>query len=165
MSENLLQYNGSKGNMIELVIANSDSMASGAIKALQENGYNLGTAGSVTIPVFGVDASDTGRQLISQGIMAGTVSQDPDETATCICSMVQNAQQGRDLLDGLDSYARDEKNGLDRKIYIPCSIYVPETEGEASADGSDGSASGSEASDAAGATDSSAGSSDEAGAE
>ena len=134
MREDLLRVGPGRDGMIELVIANNDSMAAGAIKALQEVGYNLGTPGSTTIPVFGVDASAMGRQLISRGVMAGTVSQDPDETAACMCSMVLNARRGQDLLAGLDAYPRDEKDGLSRAVFIPCSIYEPETSGEGVAD-------------------------------
>jgi methyl-galactoside transport system substrate-binding protein len=154
MREDLLRIGAGHGDMIELVIANNDSMAAGAIKALQEEGYNLGTPGSTTIPVFGVDASATGRQLISQGLMAGTVSQDPDAAAECMCSMALNARGGQDLLAGLDSYPRDEKDGLSRAVFIPCSIYEPEaseepaasTEGDGPAATADGGSEGPSAS-------------------
>ncbi|MDO4797059.1 MAG: galactose ABC transporter substrate-binding protein [Coriobacteriales bacterium] len=126
MTTNLVHYNEEKDNMIELVIANSDAMAEGAIEALQTFGYNLGTPGSTTIPVFGVDASAAGRELIAKGIMTGTIAQDAQAMADCIAQMVENAKNGKDLLDGMDSYPRDTEFGRDRMIILPYSIYSPQ---------------------------------------
>lgn len=128
MTTNLVHYNEESGNMIELVIANSDSMAEGAIDALQAFGYNLGAPGSTTIPVFGVDASATGRELIAKGIMTGTIAQDSQAMADCIAKMIQNAKNGKDLLDGMDSYPRDTEFGRARMIVLPYSIYSPQKE-------------------------------------
>ena len=125
MLTNLTRYNEDNGNMIELVIANSDSMAEGAISALQMHGYNLGTDDCITIPVFGVDATAEGRQLIASGIMTGTIAQDAEAMASCICQMVENAQGGHDLLSGMDSYPRDTEYGRERMVLLPYSIYNP----------------------------------------
>ena len=122
----LSRFNEDNGNMIELVIANSDAMAEGAIEALQTYGYNLGTKDCTTIPVFGVDATEAGRQLIASGIMTGTISQDAQAMADCICQMVQNAQGKHDLLSGMDSYPRDTEFDRKRMILLPHSIYSPE---------------------------------------
>ena len=126
MMTNLGQYNEISDNMIELVICNSDTMAEGAIRALQAFGYNTGDGISTTIPVFGVDASPAGRQLISEGKMAGTVVQDAQGMADCISLLTQNISEGRELLDGTENYARDTKNKLEHKLYIPYSVYEPE---------------------------------------
>ena len=126
MTTNLVHYNEENGNMIELVIANSDSMAEGAIDALQTFGYNLGTSDSTTIPVFGVDASAAGRELIAQGIMTGTIAQDAQAMADCIAEMTKNAKDGKDLLDGMDAYPRDTEFGRERMIVLPYSIYSPQ---------------------------------------
>ena len=67
MTTNLTQYNEENKNMIELVICNNDGMAEGAISALNDKGYNLGTDDCKTIPVFGVDATDAAKQLIKDG--------------------------------------------------------------------------------------------------
>ena len=61
MTTNLTQYNEENKNMIELVICNNDGMAEGAISALNDKGYNLGTDDGKTIPVFGVDATDAAQ--------------------------------------------------------------------------------------------------------
>ncbi len=125
MLTNLTRYNEENGNMIELVIANSDAMAGGAINALQMNGYNLGTDDCTTIPVFGVDATAAGRQLIADGIMTGTISQDAQAMADCICQMVENTKEGHELLANMDSYPRDTEYDRERMILLPYSIYSP----------------------------------------
>lgn len=126
MMTNLGQYNETSENMIELVICNSDTMAEGAIRALQAFGYNTGDETATTIPVFGVDASPAGRQLISEGKMAGTVVQDAQGMAHCISLLTSNINEGKDLLDGTEDYARDTKNKIEHKLYIPYSVYEPE---------------------------------------
>ena len=126
MMTNLGQYNETSENMIELVICNSDTMAEGAIRALQAFGYNTGDETATTIPVFGVDASPAGRQLISEGKMAGTVVQDAPGMAHCISLLTSNINEGKDLLDGTEDYARDTKNKIEHKLYIPYSVYEPE---------------------------------------
>ena len=128
MTTDLVHYNEENGNMIELVIANSDAMAEGAIDALQTFGYNLGTPDSTTIPVFGVDATDAGRELVAKGIMTGTIAQDAQAMADCIAKMVENANDGVDLLQGMDSYPRDAEFGRERMIVLPYSIYSPQEE-------------------------------------
>ncbi len=144
MMTDLLYYNEEQGNMIELVIANSDAMAEGAINALQAFGYNDGEEGHTTIPVFGVDASEAGKELIAQGYMTGTVKQDAVAMAACISELVQNVYDGKDLFSGMDDYPRDEENGIESKILLPYSAYEPEdtppaSDGDGTSDG-DGSA-------------------------
>lgn len=126
LTTDLVHYNEENGNMIELVIANSDAMAAGAIDALQTFGYNLGTTDSTTIPVFGVDASAEGRELIAKGIMTGTIAQDAQAMADCIAEMIENDKNGKDLLEGMDSYPRDTEFGRERMIVLPYSIYSPQ---------------------------------------
>ena len=80
MQTNLASYNEANGNMIELIICNNDNMAEGCITALQAAGYNNGE-GTTTIPVFGVDATDSAQQLIAAGTMTGTIKQDAEGMA------------------------------------------------------------------------------------
>ena len=80
MTTNLSQYNEGSNNMIELVICNNDGMAEGAVSALNDKGYNL-----------------------------GTVKQDADGMAACIADLAKNAAGGKDLMDGTDSYNISEK--------------------------------------------------------
>ena len=63
----LSAYSESNKNMVELIIANNDEMALGAISALNEAGYNK--EGGKIIPVFGIDATDAATAKIDAGYM------------------------------------------------------------------------------------------------
>ena len=103
MTTNLALYNEKKGNMIELVICNSDGMAEGAVQALNEAGYNLGDGESTTIPVFGIDGTYMGREMIQGRKMTGTAVCDAEKIAGKIASLLDNLSFGRELTEGLDS--------------------------------------------------------------
>ena len=125
MTTNLSQYNEGNNNMIELVICNNDAMAEGVISALNDKGYNLGSdSEGKTIPVFGVDATDAAKQLIKDGKMTGTIKQDAEGMAEAIAKLAGNGANGRDLMDGTDSYNISEK--VSNKIYIPYGEYTGE---------------------------------------
>mgnify|MGYP000300247935 CR=1 FL=1 len=124
MTTNLTQYNEENKNMIELVICNNDGMAEGAISALNDKGYNLGTDDCKTIPVFGVDATDAAKQLIKDGKMTGTIKQDAEGMAACIADLTKNAGSGQDVMAGTDSYNISEN--VKNKIYIPYAMYTGE---------------------------------------
>ncbi len=113
-------YSESGGNMVELVIANNDEMALGALAALEEAGYNKGN-GKV-IPVFGIDASEAARNKIRSGAMAGTIKQDADGMARAIAKIAANFKAGKDPFDGID-----ENNIVDGwRVNIPYSVYTGE---------------------------------------
>lgn len=97
----LAQYSEANGNMVELVIANNDDMALGAIAALQAAGYNNGTG--KTIPVFGVDATDAAKEKIADGSMTGTIKQDAVGMAEAVSTIAQNLAVGKATFDGIDS--------------------------------------------------------------
>jgi len=97
----LAQYSEANGNMVELVIANNDDMALGAIAALQAAGYNNGTG--KTIPVFGVDATDAAKEKIADGSMTGTIKQDAVGMAEAVSTIAQNLAAGKATFDGIDS--------------------------------------------------------------
>lgn len=101
MNTVLAQYSESNKNMVELVIANNDDMAMGAIASLQTAGYNNGTG--KTIPVFGVDAIDGAKDAISKGNMIGTIKQDADGMASAITTITQNMLGGKSTFEGIDS--------------------------------------------------------------
>ncbi len=94
---------GNKDYTVELVIANNDSMAMGAISALQDADFNLGTGKDcTTIPVFGVDATDEAVAAIAAGTMSGTVKQSATGMAEAVTLLVQNAVAGEtDLMTGI----------------------------------------------------------------
>ena len=97
----LAQYSEANSNMVELVIANNDDMALGAIAALQAAGYNNGTG--KTIPVFGVDGTDAAKEKIADGSMTGTIKQDAEGMANAISTITQNLASGKATFEGIDS--------------------------------------------------------------
>ena len=100
MNTILSAYSESNKNMVELVIANNDEMAKGAISALQGAGYNNGE-GTKTIPVFGVDATADARALISEGKMTASVMQDAKGMAKTITTLAGNIKDGKPLMEGI----------------------------------------------------------------
>lgn len=117
----LAQYSEGNNNMIEVVIANNDGMAEGAVSSLQTAGYNLGDGNATTIPVFGVDATSSAKQLIDEGKMTGTVKQDAEGMASTIATMVDSVADGGDLMDDTAQYNVDE--GI-AKIRVPYGLYT-----------------------------------------
>ncbi len=118
MNTILAEYSEANKNMIELVIANNDGMAEGAVAALQAAGYNKGEEGSLTIPVYGVDAMDSAVQKIENGQMTGTVLQDGEKMASTIMTLVSNIQTGAAIMDNTADFNVDE--GV-AKIRVPYS--------------------------------------------
>ncbi|MBR2552624.1 MAG: substrate-binding domain-containing protein [Erysipelotrichaceae bacterium] len=130
MNTNLAEYSEANGNMIELVIANNDDMALGAIAALQSAGYNLGDGKSVKIPVFGVDATQAAQDAIKADTMTGTVKQDADGMAQAICTAVSAIAEGATVADAAakvvssgDIFTMAE--GFTNKVFV---AYAPFTE-------------------------------------
>ena len=99
MKTNLALYTEEDGNMIELVICNSDDMAVGAVEALNAAGYNLGAGESTTIPVFGIDGTVEARELIQGRKMTGTAACDADLLAQKIAALVDNLALEHPLRD------------------------------------------------------------------
>ena len=118
MNTILGQYNEGNGNMVELVIANNDGMAEGAISALQTVGYNI-EGGDKAIPVFGVDALASAVEKIEAGVMTGTVKQDGEAMAATIATLVKNVMDGAELMANTDSYNVDADSA---KIRVPYSM-------------------------------------------
>ncbi len=117
----LSKYSEANGNMIELVIANNDDMALGAIAALQAAGYNVDSTTTI-IPVFGVDATDAAQEKIAEGVMTGTIKQDAEGMAQAVVTIVQNLINGNGTFDGLD-----EENVVGTwRVNIPYSAYTGE---------------------------------------
>lgn len=88
------------GNRIEVILANNDAMAEGAIEALQNMSYNKGDP-KRTIVVVGVDATTEAQNLINKGSMAETVLQDEYELAEALYLVGMNIASGRDPLQEL----------------------------------------------------------------
>ena len=114
MATILPEYSEANGNMVELIICNNDGMAEGAVSALQGAGYNTGDG--KTIPVFGVDATDSAKQLINEGKMTGTIKQDAEGMASTILNLVSSVQGGGELMDNTSSFNVDEGVAKIREI-------------------------------------------------
>ena len=121
MATILPEYSEANGNMVELIICNNDGMAEGAVSALQGAGYNNGEG--KTIPVFGVDATDSAKQLINEGKMTGTIKQDAEGMASTILNLVSSVKDGGNLMDNTASFNVDE--GV-AKIRVPYATYTGE---------------------------------------
>lgn len=104
---------------IEAIIANNDAMAIGAIEALQKYGFNKG-GNSKYIPVVGVDALPEAQELIKQGVMTGTVVQDPRAHAEAIYTIGLNLASGVAPLNNTN-YKFDETGVT---VRLPYQEYV-----------------------------------------
>ena len=120
MSTILSKYSESNNNMVELVIANNDEMALGAISALQAAGYNKD--GGKTIPVFGVDATEAAKDAINNGSMIGSIKQDAEGMANVISTIAQNFLGEKSTFDGVNAA---DKVG-EWRVNIPYATYTGE---------------------------------------
>ena len=113
-----------EGDNIEVIFANNDQMALGAIAALNGYGYNTGNEGDPSVVVLGVDAIDAALVSIENGGMTGTVLQDGDAMgqANILCAI--NGALGRDWLDGTDYEYTDDPYHC---IRIPYAMITAET--------------------------------------
>ena len=118
----LSAYSEKSGNMVELIIANNDEMALGAISALNELGYNK--EGGRTIPVFGIDATEAAKAKIKSGAMTGTVKQDSEGMAKAIATIAENFMLGRAPFEGIDS----SMTVGDWRVNIPYSSYTGDSD-------------------------------------
>ena len=104
---------------IELVIANNDDQALGAIEAMNEKGFNTGREGDGYIPVFGVDATIVAVEAIRAGKMTGTVLQDAVGMAKTILALAGNVDNGEEVFSNTENYNIDVGT---KKIRVPYAI-------------------------------------------
>ncbi|ROR07746.1 galactose/glucose ABC transporter substrate-binding protein MglB [Erwinia sp. JUb26] len=100
---------GPNGNKIEVVIANNDAMAMGAVEALKAHNKS-------SVPVFGVDALPEALALVKSGAMAGTVLNDADNQAKATFDMAKNLAAGKPATEGTN-YKLEGK--VVRVAYVP----------------------------------------------
>jgi methyl-galactoside transport system substrate-binding protein len=79
---------GPNGKNIEVVIANNDAMAMGAIEAMKAQG--------TVLPTFGVDALPEALQLIKSDQLAGTVLNDGVNQAKAVYALSVDLAAGKD---------------------------------------------------------------------
>lgn len=82
----------SKANDIEVIIANNDGMAMGALEAAKAQGKKL--------PIFGVDALPEVLQLIKKGEIAGTVLNDGVTQGKAVVQLANNLANGKPATEG-----------------------------------------------------------------
>ncbi|EHI96831.1 putative galactoside ABC transporter, periplasmic D-galactose/D-glucose-binding protein [Clostridium sp. DL-VIII] len=99
---------------IEAVISNTDVMAIGAIEALQKYGYNKGDK-SKNIAVVGIDGLPEAKELIDNGFMTGTVSQDPNVLVKALYDI------GTNLIKGLNPIENTNYSLMNKLIEVPYS--------------------------------------------
>lgn len=107
------------GRRVELVIANNDDMALGAIDALKAAGY---FAGSQAVPVIGVDATAPALEAIAQGALYGTVQNDAARQAQAVVDLA--ALLAADQPVDADSYPFPLN---ERVVYIPSQAITQDT--------------------------------------
>ena len=98
-------YNYANGNMIELIAANNDDMALGALTTLQAARCNLGDGVSVTIPLFGIGATPAARMAVSLGQMTGTVDRNTAGFAEAVLATVRGLAAGQSAASVFSSLA------------------------------------------------------------
>ncbi len=96
------------GDQIEVVFANNDMMALGAVAALNSAGYNTGKEGDKKVVVIGVDAVEAALESIKNGGMTATVMQDGDAMGKAIIELAINGANGKEWLDGTSYKVADD---------------------------------------------------------
>ncbi len=86
-------FSGPNANKIEVVIANNDAMAMGAVEALKAHN-------KTNIPVFGIDALPEALAMVKSGAMAGTVLNDAQNQAKATFDLAKNLAEGKPAADG-----------------------------------------------------------------
>ncbi len=84
---------GPNADKIEVVIANNDAMAMGAVEALKAHN-------KTNISVFGVDALPEALSMVKSGAMAGTVLNDAENQAKATMAITKNLAEGKPAAEG-----------------------------------------------------------------
>ena len=118
----MMQIIGQYQNKIELVLANNDDMALGAVDAYKKLNYT-----ESALPVFlGIDGTDAGLEAVIEGKLAGTVYNDKEKQAQAIAKLaVSIIKKGDAAGEGTKA---EEKTGegktedvKNKYIYLPYS--------------------------------------------
>lgn len=96
------------GDAIEMVIANNDAMALGALTSLEGAGYMVE---GKFIPIVGVDAIPDALAKIEEGKLVGSVLNDAGNQGKAVVDLSVNLAAGKDPLDGT-SWKLDEAKAV-----------------------------------------------------
>ena len=111
----MLQMIGQHQNKIELVLANNDDMALGAIDAYEKLNYT-----ESALPVFlGIDGTDVGLEAVRNSKLAGTVYNDKEGQAEAMAKLSVALVSGK----GMGEIEFEEE----RYIYLPYSKVTGST--------------------------------------
>lgn len=114
MEQMISQYQ----NKIELVLANNDDMALGALDAYKKLNYT-----EATLPVFfGIDGTDVGLEAVADARISGTVYNDKEGQAKAMADLAAALVSG----EGMEKI----KFKNDRYIYLPYEKVTKENVGE-----------------------------------
>ncbi len=110
----MLQMISQHQNQIELVLANNDDMALGAIDAYEKLNYT-----EPALPVFlGIDGTDVGLEAVREEKMAGTVYNDKEGQAKAMMELAAALVTG----EGMDKIELEKE----RYIFLPYSQITPD---------------------------------------
>ena len=105
-------------NKIELVLANNDDMALGAIDAYKKLNYT-----ESALPIFfGIDGTDVGLKAVLDSEMAGTVYNDKEGQAEAMAELAVALVTG----EGMDKIKFEK----DKYVYLPYSKVTAENVGD-----------------------------------
>lgn len=110
----MLQMISQHQNQIELVLANNDDMALGAIDAYEKLNFT-----ESALPVFlGIDGTDVGLEAVREEKMAGTVYNDKEGQAKAMMELAAALVTG----EGMDKIELEKE----RYIFLPYSKITPD---------------------------------------
>ena len=114
----MTQLIGEFSDKIELVLANNDDMALGALDAYEKLNFT-----ETSLPVFfGIDRTDAGLEAVLDGRMAGTVYNDKDGQAQAMAKLAVALAEGEEIPD----FAFENE----KYIYLPYEKVTKENVGE-----------------------------------
>lgn len=98
------------GDEIECCVAGNDTMALGALSAVEAAGFNTdGEESSKYIPIYGIDALPEILSKIESGEITGSVLQDAKTQGQTIVKMAENLTSGKDAVDGIEGVEVEEE--------------------------------------------------------
>jgi len=106
------------GDKIEVVFANNDDMALGAIEALKGAGY---FTGKKFMPVVGVDATPPALDALDQGTLLGTVLNDAQNQGKATFELAYSLAQGQPAMTSVGALANADgvADPKGRYIWVP----------------------------------------------
>jgi len=117
-------------NPVELVLANNDELALGAIEALEAVGYNTGAEDAPSVPVFSVDGTAEGQAAVQAGKLNGTLAMDPLKIADTLADVIVRLKNGETITAYVQPIrdAQEETKDDDKAVTLNANadmLYLP----------------------------------------